>query len=157
METNFIDHIRVFCAAGAGGDGSAHLHRAKYLPKGGPDGGDGGPGGNIILQADSRLWTLIHLKYHKHIRAGNGGDGGKNTCSGKTGEDILIRVPVGTVVKESESGRVCCELTRDGERAVLCHGGEAVWEMTTSSPRRTVPRASVLREVRARRAGSCSN
>lgn len=123
METNFIDHIRVFCAAGAGGDGSAHLHRAKYLPKGGPDGGDGGPGGSIILQADSRLWTLIHLKYHKHIRAGNGGDGGKNTRTGKTGEDILVRVPVGTVVKESDSGRVRCELTRDGERAVLCRGG----------------------------------
>ena len=124
METNFIDHIRVFCASGAGGDGSAHFHRAKYLPKGGPDGGDGGRGGHVIVRADGRLWTLIHLKYSKHIRAAAGEPGGKNTRTGKSGADVYVDVPVGTVVKDPETGKALFELTRDGQQQILCKGGE---------------------------------
>ncbi len=123
METNFIDHIRVFCASGAGGDGSAHLHRAKYLPKGGPDGGDGGRGGHVIVRADAKLWTLIHLKYCKHIRAAAGEPGGKDTRTGKSGADVYVDVPVGTVVKDPETGKVLFELTRDGQQQILCKGG----------------------------------
>ena len=123
MESNFIDHIRIFCASGAGGNGSAHLHRAKYIPKGGPDGGDGGRGGHIIVRADSRLWTLIHLKFSKHIRAEAGENGGKNTRTGKSGTDVYIDVPVGTVVKDSETGKVLFELMKNGQRQILCKGG----------------------------------
>ena len=123
-ESNFIDYAKVFCASGAGGDGSAHLHRAKYLPKGGPDGGDGGRGGHIILRADSHLWTLIHLKYHKHIKAENGQRGGKNTMHGKNAKDIYIDVPIGTVVKDAETGKIICELLNDHDEVILCKGGE---------------------------------
>ena len=122
--TNFIDYVKVFCASGAGGDGSAHLHRAKYLPKGGPDGGDGGRGGHIIVRADSHLWTLIHLKYQKHVRADAGGNGGSNTRHGKNAEDIYIDVPVGTVIKDSANEEIICELTSDGQEFILCRGGE---------------------------------
>lgn len=123
MDTNFIDHIRVFCASGAGGNGSAHLHRAKYIPKGGPDGGDGGRGGHIIVRADSRLWTLIHLKFSKHIRAEAGENGSKNTRTGKSGADVYVDVPVGTVVKDSETGKVLFELVKNGQQQILCKGG----------------------------------
>lgn len=123
-ETNFIDYVKIFCASGAGGDGSAHLHRAKYVPKGGPDGGDGGRGGHIIVRCDSHLWTLIHLKYHKHFRADDGEKGGKNTMHGKNAEDIRIDVPVGTVVKDAETGNIICELTEDSQEFILCQGGE---------------------------------
>lgn len=123
METNFIDHIRVFCASGPGGNGSAHLHRAKYNPKGGPDGGDGGRGGNVIIRADSRLWTLIHLKYTKHIRAEAGENGSKNTRVGKSGADVYVDVPVGTVIKDSETGKILFELVKNGEQRILCKGG----------------------------------
>lgn len=123
MESNFIDHIRVFCASGAGGNGSAHLHRAKYQPKGGPDGGDGGRGGHVIIRADARLWTLIHLKFSRHIRAKGGTNGSRNTRTGKSGEDVFVDVPVGTVVKDAETGRILFELVEDGQRQVLCRGG----------------------------------
>lgn len=124
METNFMDHIRVFCASGKGGDGSAHLHRTKFLPKGGPDGGDGGRGGHVIVRADSHLWTLIHLKYTKHIRAQDGERGGKNRRTGKNGEDVFVDVPVGTVVKDPQTGKTLFELLENGQRCVLCKGGE---------------------------------
>ena len=123
METNFIDHIRVFCASGAGGDGSAHFRRAKFQPKGGPDGGDGGRGGHVIVRADSRLWTLIHLKYTKHIRAEAGENGSKNTCTGKNGADVYVDVPVGTVVKDPATGKVLFDLTKNGQQKLLCEGG----------------------------------
>ena len=123
MDTNFIDHIRVFCSSGAGGNGSAHLHRAKYIPKGGPDGGDGGRGGHIIVRADSRLWTLIYLKFSKHIRAEAGENGSKNTRTGKSGADVYVDVPVGTVVKDSETGKVLFELVKNGQQQILCTGG----------------------------------
>lgn len=124
IESNFIDYARVFCASGAGGDGSAHLHRAKYLPKGGPDGGDGGRGGHIILRADSHLLTLIHIKCHKHFKAESGQKGGKNTRHGKDAEDVFIDVPVGTIVKDADSGEIICELMTDQDEIILCKGGE---------------------------------
>lgn len=123
MEANFIDHICVFCASGAGGDGVAHLHKAKYNPKGGPDGGNGGRGGHVIVRADSRLWTLIHLKYSKHIRAEAGFPGSVNTRTGKSGQNVYVDVPVGTVVKNRETGKILFELTENGQQQVLCKGG----------------------------------
>ena len=123
MEPHFIDRIRIFCASGAGGDGLAHLHRARFVPKGGPDGGDGGRGGHVIVRADSRLWTLIHLKYTKHVKAEPGGNGERNTRKGKNGADVYVDVPVGTVVKDSETGAVLVDLTEDGQQQILCKGG----------------------------------
>ena len=120
---NFIDYCKIYCASGAGGDGSAHLHRAKYIPKGGPDGGDGGRGGHVILQANSQMWTLLHLKFHKHVRATDGAPGGSNTRTGKSGEDVILEVPVGTVIKNADTGEVVLEMMEDGQREILCQGG----------------------------------
>ena len=121
---NFIDYCKIFCASGAGGDGSAHLHRAKYIPKGGPDGGDGGRGGHVILRTDSHLWTLLHLKYHKHFRAEDGEKGGKNTMHGANAKDIYIDVPIGTIVKNAETGEVVCDMLEAAQEFILCRGGE---------------------------------
>ena len=104
-----------------------HLHRAKYIPKGGPDGGDGGRGGHIILKANPQYWTLIHLKYRKHIKADDGEKGGAALCRGKNGEDIYLDVPVGTVVKDAESGEVLFEMMEAGEERILCKGGRGGW------------------------------
>ena len=98
--TNFIDYVRIFCKSGDGGNGSMHLHRAKYVPKGGPDGGDGGRGGHIILRGNKQMWTLIHLKYKKHIKAEDGGAGSGQLKHGKQGADIILQVPLGTVAKD---------------------------------------------------------
>ncbi len=122
-DSNFIDYVKVFCRSGHGGAGSMHLYRAKYVPKGGPDGGDGGRGGHIILKADPQFWTLIHLKYRKHIIAEDGGSGSGGLCHGKNGEDIVLNVPVGTVVKDAESGEVIFEMVEPGEERILCPGG----------------------------------
>lgn len=122
-ESNFIDYVKIFCASGHGGAGSVHLHRAKYVPKGGPDGGDGGRGGHIILRANPQFWTLIHLKYRKVVKAGNGEAGGAALCKGKQGADIVLDVPVGTVVKEAESGEVLFEMVSPDEERILCKGG----------------------------------
>ena len=122
-ESNFIDYVKIFCASGKGGAGSTHLHRAKYVPKGGPDGGDGGRGGHIILRANAQFWTLIHLKYRKHVRADDGEKGGAALCKGKNGADVVLEVPVGTVVKEAETGDVLFELVDDGDEKILCKGG----------------------------------
>ncbi|MBQ6302097.1 MAG: GTPase ObgE [Bacteroidales bacterium] len=122
-ESNFIDYVKIFCASGHGGAGSMHLHRAKYVPKGGPDGGDGGRGGHIVLRANKQLWTLIHLKYRKHVKADNGGNGQGGLRTGKNGEDIFLEVPVGTVAKDAETGDTLFEMMEDGEEKILCKGG----------------------------------
>jgi hypothetical protein len=122
-ESNFIDYVKLFCASGHGGAGSMHLHRAKYVPKGGPDGGDGGRGGHIILKANPQFWTLIHLKYRKVIRAERGGGGGASNCTGKQGQDIVLDVPVGTVVKSADTDEVLFEMVEPGEERILCNGG----------------------------------
>lgn len=122
-ESNFIDYVKIFCASGHGGAGSVHLHRAKYIPKGGPDGGDGGRGGHIILRANQQFWTLIHLKYRKVIKAENGTPGGAALCKGKQGTDIYLDVPVGTVVKDAETDEILFEMVNDGEERILCKGG----------------------------------
>jgi len=121
--TNFIDHVKIYCRSGKGGAGCMHLHRAKYLPKGGPDGGDGGKGGSIILHGNRNLWTLLHLKYQKHILATDGGRGGQSRSFGKDGEDKVIEVPCGTVVYDGETGEFICEVKAHDERVVLLKGG----------------------------------
>ena len=122
-DTNFIDYVKILCRSGKGGAGSRHYHRAKYVPKGGPDGGDGGRGGHIILRGNSHMWTLLPLKYRRHIFAENGQSGGENRSSGKDGEDVIVDVPCGTVVFDAETGDYLCEVTDDGEEVKLLRGG----------------------------------
>lgn len=121
--SNFIDYVKIYCRSGKGGAGSMHFHRAKYLPKGGPDGGDGGRGGHVILQGDRNLWTLLHLKYQKHVLATDGGKGGESRSFGKDGEDKTIAVPCGTVVYDGDTGEWLCEVKEHGQRIVLLKGG----------------------------------
>ena len=121
--SNFIDYVKIYCRSGKGGAGSMHIHRAKYLPKGGPDGGDGGKGGSIILKGKRNLWTLLHLKYQKHIMATDGGKGGDSRSFGKDGEDRVIEVPCGTVVYDGDTGEFICEVRDHNERVVLLKGG----------------------------------
>ena len=122
-ENNFVDYVRICCRSGNGGPGSAHLFRDKMTSKGGPDGGDGGPGGSVILRGNSQHWTLLHLKYKKHVRAGHGESGGKQTSTGKSGEDVYLDVPLGTVARDVETGEFLFEITEDGETQVLLKGG----------------------------------
>ena len=121
--SNFIDYVKIYCRSGKGGAGCMHLHRAKYVPKGGPDGGDGGRGGHIILQGNRNLWTLLHLKYQKHIMATDGGRGGESRSFGKDGEDKVIEVPCGTVVYDGDTGEFLTEVKEHGQRIVLLKGG----------------------------------
>ena len=122
-ESNFVDYVKIYCRSGKGGAGSAHLHREKFTPKGGPDGGDGGRGGHIILKANRNYWTLLHLKFSRHIFAGNGESGGSSLSFGKDGKDITIEVPCGTVVFDADTGEYICEVTEDGQKVVLLKGG----------------------------------
>ncbi len=122
-DTNFVDYVKIFCQSGNGGPGSAHLRREKFVPKGGPDGGDGGRGGHIIIQGNAQMWTLLHLKYKRHIKAGHGASGGRQCSFGASGEDRIIEVPLGTVVRHSETGEFLMEITQDKERRVLYSGG----------------------------------
>ncbi len=140
-DSNFIDYVKIYCKSGHGGAGSAHLHRAKYVPKGGPDGGDGGRGGHIILRANPQFWTLIHLKYRKHIKADDGEPGGAATRTGKNGKDIVLEVPVGTVARDSETGETLFELIEPGDEKILCKGGRGGLGNTNfKSPTQQTPR-----------------
>ncbi len=122
-ESNFIDYVKILCRSGHGGAGSKHLHRAKYIPKGGPDGGDGGRGGHIFLKGNRNLWTLIHLKYQRHIFATDGAPGSENQCTGKKGEDRTIEVPCGTAVYDAETGKFLCDVTEHDQVVRLLKGG----------------------------------
>lgn len=122
-ESNFVDYVKIFCQSGNGGPGSAHLRREKFVPKGGPDGGDGGRGGNVYLRGNAQMWTLLHLKYQRHIKAGHGESGGKQCSFGASGEDKYIEVPLGTVVRDAETGEFMMEITQDKEERILMPGG----------------------------------
>jgi GTPase len=122
-DSNFVDYVKICCRSGKGGKGSTHLHRDKSNAKGGPDGGDGGRGGHIILRGNKQLWTLIHLKYRKHVIAAPGGDGGSSNKTGANGEDEILEVPIGTIAKDVETGEVMFEITEDGETKIIVEGG----------------------------------
>ena len=133
--SNFVDYVKVCCRSGAGGAGSSHLHRDKSTPKGGPDGGDGGRGGHIILEGNRNIWTLLALKYRKHVIAGAGQPGSGNHRSGASGNDIVLEVPLGTVARDAETGEVEFEITKHGEKKILTAGGVVVWATPTSNHR----------------------
>ena len=139
--SNFIDYVKIFCRSGKGGAGSCHFHRAKYVPKGGPDGGNGGRGGHIILRGNRNLWTLLHLKYQRHVFAGDGQAGSEGRSSGKDGEDKVIEVPCGTAVYDAESGKFLCEVTDDGQEVKLLRGGRGgLGNWNFKSPTNRTPR-----------------
>ena len=123
-EGNFVDYVKINISSGNGGKGSAHFRREKYITKGGPDGGDGGRGGNVIFVSDKSLWTLYHFKFQKHFKCGHGGDGSKNRSSGADGKDIKIKVPIGTVIKNAESDKIIYETIEDGEEKIILEGGK---------------------------------
>ena len=122
-ESNFVDYVKIYCRSGKGGRGSSHFRREKYIPKGGPDGGDGGRGGHIYLRGNRNYWTLLHLKYERHILATNGESGSAKRSSGKNGEDRIIEVPCGTVVYDADTGEYLCDVTEDGQQVMLLKGG----------------------------------
>lgn len=122
-ESNFVDYVKIYCRSGKGGRGSSHFRREKYIPKGGPDGGDGGRGGHVYLRGNRNYWTLLHLKYERHIMATNGESGGAKRSFGKDGEDRVIEVPCGTVVYDAETGEFICDVTEDGQKVMLLKGG----------------------------------
>ncbi len=140
-DSNFIDYVKIFCASGNGGAGSMHLRREKYIPKGGPDGGDGGRGGHVILRANPQFWTLIHLKYRKHIKAEHGAAGSGQLCKGKNGADIYLDVPLGTVARDAETGETLFELVEPGEERILVKGGRGgLGNNNFKSPTNQTPR-----------------
>ncbi|MGG5505460.1 MULTISPECIES: GTPase ObgE [unclassified Myroides] len=135
-EGNFVDYVKIYVASGKGGRGSTHLHREKFIEKGGPDGGDGGRGGHVYIVGNEGLWTLYHLKFMRHIKAGHGGDGGSSRSTGADGEDRIIEVPLGTVVKDKETGEVLFEITEHNEKRILGKGGKGGlgnWHFRTST------------------------
>lgn len=123
-KSNFVDYVKIYMRSGHGGAGSVHFRREKYVPKGGPDGGDGGRGGHIILRGSSQLWTLLHLKYNKHIIAENGQPGGGSQSTGASGKDRIIEVPLGTVAKKADTDEKVCEVVKEGEEKILLEGGK---------------------------------
>jgi len=123
-EGNFVDYVKMHVASGNGGKGSAHLHREKYIQKGGPDGGDGGRGGHVIIKANPNLWTLLHLKFKRHIKAGHGAHGSSGRSTGADGEDAIIEVPLGTVVRDTETNQILFEITQEGEEKIVAQGGK---------------------------------
>ena len=123
-ESNFVDYVKIYCRSGKGGRGSSHFRRAEYIPKGGPDGGNGGRGGHIYLRGNRNYWTLLHLKYDRHIMATNGESGGAKRSFGKDGQDKIIEVPCGTVVYDAETGEFICDVTEDGQKVMLLKGGK---------------------------------
>jgi len=124
MASNFVDYVKIHCKSGKGGAGSRHMRREKYIPKGGPDGGDGGRGGHVILRGNEQMWTLLHLKYRKHIKAGHGMPGSGNQKTGKHGEDVYLDVPLGTVIRDGETGEFITEITEHGEEQSAMKGGK---------------------------------
>ncbi len=122
-DTNFVDYVKIYCRSGKGGRGSTHFRREKYIPKGGPDGGDGGDGGHIILRGNRNYWTLLHLKFKRHLLADHGESGSGKLCSGKKGESVIIDVPCGTVAYDAETGEYICDVTDDGQEIILLKGG----------------------------------
>ncbi|MDA9663586.1 GTPase ObgE [bacterium] len=150
--SNFVDYVKIFCRSGKGGSGSSHFLRDKTTAKGGPDGGDGGNGGHIILRGNDQMWTLLHLRYKKHIFAEHGGDGAGNHCHGKDGESKIVEVPLGTIARYSESGEILCEITSNGEEFVLVEGGMGgrgnshFKSPTNQSPRYSQPGIDVIED-----------
>ncbi len=135
-EGNFVDYVKMYVSSGNGGKGSVHLHREKYITKGGPDGGDGGRGGHVILRGNPNLWTLFHLKFKKHVRAGHGAHGSKSRSTGADGEDIYVDVPLGTVVRDTETNDIIFEITEEGEERIIAEGGKGGlgnWHFKTST------------------------
>ena len=122
-DSNFVDYVKIFCRSGNGGAGSTHLHREKFVPKGGPDGGDGGRGGHIYIKGNRNYWTLLHLKYARHIFAGHGESGSKNRSFGADGEDQTIEVPLGTVAYDADTHEFLCEITEHDQKLILLKGG----------------------------------
>ena len=125
-EGNFVDYVKAFVASGNGGKGSVHLHREKYITKGGPDGGDGGRGGHVIIRGNSNLWTLVSYKFKKHFKAGHGEHGSKNRSTGADGQDVYMDVPLGTVIRNAETNEILFEITQDGEEKIVAQGGMGV-------------------------------
>lgn len=123
-EGNFVDYVKIFATSGKGGKGSVHLHREKFITKGGPDGGDGGRGGHVILRGNKNLWTLLTYKFKRHFKAGHGAHGSKNRSSGADGEDVYLDIPLGTVIKDFETEEVLYEITEDGQEVILLEGGK---------------------------------
>ena len=122
-DSNFIDYVKIYCRSGKGGKGSTHMHRAKYVPKGGPDGGNGGNGGSVILRGNRNYWTLLHLRYDRHVFAEHGDDGHENRSTGKKGADKVIEVPLGTMAFNADNHEFLCDVTEDGQEVVLLKGG----------------------------------
>ena len=140
-EDNFVDYVKINVRSGNGGKGSAHLRREKYVAKGGPDGGNGGRGGNIVFLSDKNLWTLFHFKFQKHFKAENGGDGSKSRSSGSNGKDEIIRVPVGTLVKDSDTNQILYESINDGDKKIVVDGGKGgLGNWNFKSPTNQTPR-----------------
>ncbi len=139
--SNFVDQIRVFCRSGKGGAGSAHFRREKFVPKGGPDGGDGGRGGHVIMKGNKQMWTLLHLRYTKHLFAGNGENGGKQQSSGASGRDMIFEVPLGTIARDGITGELLAEIIEDGQSEILIKGGRGgLGNVHFKSPTNQAPR-----------------
>ena len=140
-DSNFIDYVKIYCRSGRGGRGSMHLRHVKYQPNGGPDGGDGGRGGSVYLRGNHNYWTLLHLKYRRHIYAEHGGNGGRDKCHGTDGKDVYVDVPCGTVVYNAETGKYICDITYDGQTILLLKGGRGgLGNFQFRSPTNQTPR-----------------